>query len=220
MAKNKFNSEDFPELTPALLKEGIKFHLNQGWPGDFHAQFYHSLRALQPDMFTEEWWVNILKGNKPNGNLNTWLATRNPGKGISIEKEGRDRLKKLSQAYNRILSNVKKPNMESCKWEHISGLFDIAMEIKPTKGKSAVFASKLCHFILPPVFPVVDNEGSQFVPVEEVYPDYYETCRKRWKKCDCKEELIEILRKKILSADKNTDLDGYPWALKITNLCF
>jgi len=46
-------------------------------------------------------------------------------------------------------------------WAQVGGFADLVGEIKPMKSlASPVFTSKFCHFLLPMVFPVVDNEGS------------------------------------------------------------
>ena len=50
-------------------------------------------------------------------------------------------------------------DISEVSWEQIAAFPMEVEKIKPTKSPSPVFTSKFCHFLLPKVFPVVDNEG-------------------------------------------------------------
>ena len=86
------------------------------------------------------------------------------------------------------------------------------MEVKGVG--SPVFASKLCHFILPSAFPVVDGEAVQGSAIP--YVDYWERCRACWTGCREKRELRAELRDRMSSEP----IVSYPWSTKITELCW
>jgi hypothetical protein len=60
-----------------------------------------------------------------------------------------------------------------------SRLIEVA-KIKPTKtgSPSAVFTSKFCHFLLPRVFPVLDNVG--LGGARQTYESYFKSVQNEW----------------------------------------
>ena len=209
-------------INRCALDRGIeKFQSGQGRPWGFDEEFYRDLRKMRSCRFTPKWWEKIYQTNK-SGSLTKWRATRNAQN--DVREEGRRRLCELRQAYESIPNAVKKSGIESksCDWDIVEPLFGIAHKIKETKGKYAVFASKLCHFILPKAFPVIDHTALRVNnPNAEVYREYWKLSRQQWCACDkqTKDALCEQLRKEIWRNDKASDLTDYPWATKIAELC-
>jgi len=68
-------------------------------------------------------------------------------------------------------------------WAQVAGFATLVGEIKPMKdAPSPVFTSKFCHFLLPKVFPVVDNEGSG--SHWRRYEQYFMRVRSEWAATD------------------------------------
>lgn len=209
-------------LSPTTLWCGMNAYLSY-WRADFHAPLYNKLHTeMKTHGFTQKWW------NGRMVDLSDWRALRSP---ISITKStistrGVKRLHKLEQEYKSIIAYDKNANIENCDWEIVEGLFDVAAEIKQAKWGSPVFASKLCHFILPELFPVFDTtalqEASKFLllssnPTKEDYRKYWEYCHDLWRVCNCKTRLKRNLSIKIKAAKGNPA--NYPWATRIPEIC-
>ena len=197
--------------TPANLKRGMKAFLeHKDWPRDFHVEFYCKLRKWQQDGLTQDWWDKIID------ELGHWKAIRpkSPGdiRKVAKKRKSLDRMKES-------LSGIHAKDIASCDWNDIAGLFAVAHKIKETKSESFVFASKLCHFILPKVFPTYDKGALQFP--RPSYEAYWQYCQEQWKNCTDKKELKQLLRQKIMQNPdiKASYLKEYPWVAKITELC-
>ena len=212
-------SKKIPSLTLADLWRGMKAYIcyypRGSWPLDFHAAFYGELHAeMKTDGFSKEWW------KKRVDNLAAWKALRSStptSKGYII-KECMKQSGDLEREYRNIIRYDKNANIVSCKWNVAAGLFKVAMKIKPTKGGSPVFASKLCHFILPELFPILDTTALPFQnPTAKDYEEYWKCCRVRWRDCDCKEDLKGLLRSVIQAEGGN--VTHYPWATRIPEIC-
>lgn len=78
--------------------------------------------------------------------------------------------------------------------------------------ESPVFASKLCHFLLPNIFPVIDHA---VVDVNGCYFDYWTYCSRQWQGCEEKALLIDIMKKAI----GVSVFAQYPFSTKIVELC-
>ncbi len=187
-------------LTPDNLKRGMDLFLDRkGWPEDFHASLYTHLAEIQNDRFSNEWWDEIVDL------LWEWRAIRPRTKDF-IHQRGKPQLAKMRKS----LQNIKAQDIKTCEWDSVADLFNAAHEIKNVH--SPVLASKLCHFILPAIFPIFDNEALDFpIPCYQYYWNY---CRKQWLECDNKKQLKEILRPHL-----NQDGENYPWAVRIIELC-
>ncbi|MGI9296990.1 MAG: hypothetical protein ACR2QC_03730 [Gammaproteobacteria bacterium] len=212
MARRITMDEKIPALSAANLKRGMREFLARGWPADFHAEFYGDLPDPRRGGFTAKWWDETVAV------LSEWNTLR-PYGGEFVRKRGRKHLGELSREYQRLLAREKKPDLESCDWRAVLGLFKIAHKIKGVP--SPVFAAKLCHFISPPAFPVFDVAALELVndPTEADYREYREVCRNRWRECGDKKALKQILLAKILRADKKAKTAKYPWPTKIAELC-
>jgi hypothetical protein len=64
----------------------------------------------------------------------------------------------LSLAWETHCAPFRELDITGVTWAQVGGFANLVGEIKPMKGlASPVFTSKFCHFLLPKVFPVVDN---------------------------------------------------------------
>lgn len=190
----------------ASLQNGISYWwANPTWNKDFHNELYRGLIAKRREGFSVEYW-NLLVDE-----LCRWRANRPMEKSV-LSARGLERLRDLEGEFGKIRETygTDRPEFESLRWEELKGMFEVAREIKG--NLSPVFASKLCHLILPGGYVVIDNV---FIGVEERYESYWKRCQKAWQECRDKEELKEALRAKI---GRGT-IEGYPWATKITELC-
>ena len=89
--------------------------------------------------------------------------------------------------------------------------------IKPTKTSSPVFASKFCHFLLPRIFPVVDNEG--LGNRWRTYEDYFKCIQDEWRStapADRKDLITELTR--LIEAEGGQVFAGFPMVNKIVEL--
>jgi len=196
-------------LTAANLKAGIKVLKvsKPAWGNDFHDTLYIELKELKANGLDEQWWQKIVY------KLWDWKAIR-PLSRATILHEGLKSLPQLRAEYNAILkvTDKREPRLETVSWDILSGLYTVASSIKKTKYPSPVFGSKLCHFILPKVFPVIDRE---MVGVSGEYREYWINCKEQWMTCTVKQELIMQLQR----AMKVQATSDYPWASKIVELC-
>jgi hypothetical protein len=186
------------------LDEGIRFWHEQkpNWPRDFHASFYLELASLREHGLTKEWWQDIVP------HLSSWRAIR-PLSNQQVKQRGLERLESLHAVYSPLMQTMGSVTAFSdLEWGDVTDLFEVARSIKGSQ--SPVFGSKLCHFILPSAFPVIDGEA---VGSGCNYEFYWTACRDSWLRCTDKKLLISRLQKEIGS---NQD---YPWETKITELC-
>ena len=191
-------------VTKANLQAGIGGWKKE-WPADFHNRLYSELLQLRQNGLDSKWWQEIVDV------LSDWKAMR-PKSKEWINERGLERLTQLNEQYNLILmgNDNREPDLAAVDWEQLVALFNSAASIKNVA--SPVFGSKLCHFIFPSAFPVVDRE---FVGIRGGYEVHWFCCKAHWIECEEKEELMEILKRAI----NPPILPGYPWATKITELC-
>ncbi len=186
-----------------LLEKGIeRFKEKSGWEKDLRSCFYRKRVREQKSGKPLDGGVLCCK-------LHEWSALRRSHPGLCGRWESK--FGDLECEYRKIL-RLKKPSIESCEWNSVKKLFYIAHAIKGVD--SAVFASKLCHFILPSVFTVVDNEVMRLYLNKEQYGQYWKFCQNRWKACDQK-TLIKRMQD-VVGGDWFAD---YPFATKIAELC-
>jgi hypothetical protein len=177
-----------------------------GWPADFHAPLYRILAELKSGGLSPECWRHIVD------HLASWRATR-PLTKAAIVQRGTPVLGKLAQEAEAIInaSRPQPPNLDTCKWEQVAGLYEVASWIKGLS--TPVFGSKLCHFILPDAFPVIDWD---FIGVSVAgYQPYWELCKREWISCQNRQSLVAVLSARI----QPRDAPFFPWSTKITELC-
>jgi hypothetical protein len=116
----------------------------------------------------------------------------------------------LARDYEQIRSKCDdEPSITTLQWEDLDALFLLVAQIKP---RSAVFAGKLCHFIFPKVFIVMDNLGTQVLD----YEFYWRGMKDEWVRFKEKDKAVKILRNAIKS-DKPLHVH-YPVETKIMEL--
>ncbi len=174
---------------------------------DYHNDLYSRLYAERKFSFSEDHWDFLIF------KLADWGATR-PKPKQEIHDKCLAITNELKGCLNSILKshNFLEPDILTTNWNEIEPLFKYAFSIKETNYNSPVFASKLCHFLLPKVFFISDN---LFIKRFD-YPQFWQESKKAWSNCSNKDELINILKNKIGS----NIIDNYPFATKITDLCY
>jgi hypothetical protein len=195
-------------LTTANLRAGIAYWRTEkpNWPQDFHNSFYRELADLRRAGLTETWWeamVHILRA---------WQASRGKTDAF-IRQHGRERLGQLQTEYAQIVraAGAHIPDIEGAQWNTVSGLYACASSIKGVG--SPVFGSKLCHFILPNVYPVID--GAVMGGYGADYANYWLSCRMQWLASPDK----AALRTTLAAAIGGDVVEHYPWTTKIPELC-
>lgn len=173
---------------------------------EFHDPLYRELKLRANNGISESFWRFLVD------ELTHWRAIR-PRTKQWIFDQGIRKLPQLKRHYQRILDLHDGPeqSIEVMNWSELNELFSIAAEIKDVA--SPVFASKLCHFLLPPAFPVLDNTlvRSNW----KTYEQYWSFCKNEWLGCTQKDILIAELQREM----PTSPCSFYPWATKITELC-
>lgn len=115
------------------------------------------------------------------------------------------------------------PSMDlaTAEWSMLADLYETARLIKGVQ--SPVFPSKLCHFILPNLYPVIDRA---VIGLDSSYQAYWRYCQHQWLSCTARNDLIDRLKKVIVEgtmprqgAPAGEVAAQYPWSTKITELC-
>jgi len=196
------------------LDAGIEYWLETKprWPPDFHNEVYKKLTTWSKDRFTYEWWEKIV------GELGHWNALRTKTK-EEIIKAGGSQLGAMKKEYENLLKKGSYPELDKVEASDIRKLFELSKEIKELKGNSPVFPSKLCHFLFPSIFFVGDKEAVRIKNND--YFEYWCENKNEWKNCGNKEELVNILEKRIRAAKdfERPLFEHYPFATKIPELC-
>lgn len=195
-------------LSPENLEAGIRFWRTEKthWPSDFHNSLYADLARWRSHGLTDSWWDQIVPL------LSAWKAIRPRSKEF-IRARGSDLLARLNDAYVALVRSAPAQPAEfaDLRWQAVSDLYQVAHSIKDVVPP--VFASKLCHFILPAAYPVIDGDAVGLL--FDGYQSYWTACQGAWAACQEREALVEVLRRAI---GPSPALD-YPWGPKITELC-
>jgi hypothetical protein len=136
------------------LADGVAFWRSRTrWPADFHNSRYEAWAKLNPSGdFTLTWWQQFLPI------LTAWRATR-PFSGADLTSRFNQSATALNSAWQVACVPWVNEDISTVTWGQVKAFPTEVAKMKPTKVPSPVFASKFCHFLLPRVFPVVDNEG-------------------------------------------------------------
>ena len=192
------------------LADGITFWRTRGWPSDLGNAEYEKWARENPDgNFTLDWWQQY---QLPR--LRRWIAIR-PYSGAILTP----RFIECATALNAAWQAACVPNLErdisSVTWEEVMAFPSTVGKIKPTKAPSPVFISKFCHFLLPRIFPVVDNEavGGGWL----TYQAYFKFVQYEWNTTvpSTRGDLITEL---IKAAGCKRLFSGFPVANKIVEL--
>jgi hypothetical protein len=136
------------------LADGLAFWDSRRWGKDLGNADYETWVKENPHgTFTLEWWKPFLR------RLNRWKATRGWDDGTVLTSRFVSCRAELSTVWTEACEPFLDDDITSVTWEQVSAFPILVATIKPTRSHSPVFASKFCHFLLPRVFPVVDNEG-------------------------------------------------------------
>lgn len=195
-------------LRPDNLKLGIDWWEKHGWESDYINREYYEMYSARSSGITSEWWSATVK------RLWDWLAIRGPmppNSKAEIMERGLPRLDRIAAEYSKLVKTTNgEPKFTAASWEDVSPLFYCALEIKPM---SRVFASKMCHFLFPNLFMVMDNKGTGVFE----YEFYWRGMQSEWSRFGQKSEAIEKLRHTIKSEMAIHPL--YPYETKIIELC-
>ncbi|PDW05094.1 hypothetical protein [Candidatus Viridilinea mediisalina] len=196
------------------LRVGIReWKARPHWAQDFHSSLYANLeQSRRADPTLEQWWESAVIA------LGQWKALRSPVREKNTRKaiyqRGLRKLPDIRAQYDAICTAHagSAPDLEQTCWDELRPLMRLAKKVKI--AQSWMFASKFCHFLLPNCVIVTD---SQIAPLHGAsYKNYWRACQQAWKTCDAHEPLIAELR----SAIRGTPPSTYPWATKITELCY
>jgi hypothetical protein len=147
-----------------------------------------------------------------------WKAIRSrkpPNTKKEIRDKGSgDRLLKLAEIYDAVRVRSKsEPSITEVQWNDVSEMFELSFEIKcrERRNGSPVFASKMCHFIFPKVFPVIDNLATGIFD----YEFYWRGMKDEWQRFSEKTKAVARLRSVIDSPQIH---EHYPFETKIIEL--
>lgn len=197
------------DLTLADLRLGIQ-RFRARWPleRDLHAAFYTRLAVtLESGLTRDAWWMLVQ-------DLGAWRACRPLSRAV-IFANGLPELAAIGAMRQRLIDAVHpaRPSLSGLHWDVVEPLFDRARSIKPTQSGSPMFASKLCHFLLPEVFPVTDGDFAHTAWRD--YGGYWKDVRGAWTRCANRAALIAELEPHVPESFRAHD----PWATKVADLC-
>jgi hypothetical protein len=183
------------------------------WGLDFANAEYYDIYKLRADGITQKWWSATVD------HLWDWKAIRAP-KPPNTKQEILDRGIKRFDAIGGLFSRLRsisssEPSIADVTWEEIGPLFDLCFQIKPGGSRygSPVFASKMCHFIFPKVFPVIDNLATGIFE----YEFYWRGMKDEWFRFQEKSEALGMLKAAMKTNGKEVH-DRFPFQTKIIEL--
>ena len=182
------------------------------WGSDLGNADYQSWRAENPHgNFTLDWWRPFL------GRLNRWRATRGWDSGEVLTARFIQGAAELGRVWIETCEPLLDADITTVEWEQVSAFSTLVALIKPTRSNSPVFASKFCHFLLPRVFPVVDNEG-----LGNRWPNYeryFRHVQDEWAATDDtnKSTMITAIKTRIEATGASV-FSGYPYVNKLVEL--
>jgi hypothetical protein len=195
------------------IVDGLAFwDSRRGWGEDLGNAEYEAWAIENPHgAFTLEWWKPFL------GRLNRWKATRGWDDGTVLTSRFTAIMAELSTVWAEACEPFFDHDITSVTWEQVSAFPTLVAKIKPTRSNSPVFASKFCHFLLPRVFPVVDNEGlGNRWPT---YQKYFRFVQNEWATTEPADRtvLAAVITGRI-EAIGATVFTGYPLVNKVVEL--
>lgn len=193
------------------LADGVAFRRNRPrWASDLGNADYEKWARQNPGgNFTLTWWQQY---QLPR--LTDWHAIR-PYSGAELTTRFVQSASALSAAWQVACAPYLERDITSVTWRQIMAFPDEAGKIKPGKDPSPVFTSKFCHFLLPRIFPVVDNEavGGGW----RTYQAYFRFVQYEWNTTDASTRAD--LTAALTEATGSMQLySGYPVATKIVEL--
>lgn len=193
------------------LADGVAFWHGRQWPADFHNSKYVNWAKQNPNGdFTLNWWHQFLPI------LRDWKATR-PFSSAELTPRFTKSAAALSSAWQAACLPFLDEDISTVTWDQVKAFPTEVAKIKPTKAASPVFTSKFCHFLLPRVFPVVDNAGmGNRWPT---YEAYFGVVQDEWGSTSTgtQADLVKELTRAIEAADAPV-FSGFPMTNKIVEL--
>jgi hypothetical protein len=192
-------------ITIRNLDKGLSnWHSHKNWEKDLHSDLYIKLREKKDTLVIQEYWLFLVEM------LIDWTAVR-PLSREEITSRGNKVLPEIEKNIQYVQRKYKDhDSILNVEYNYLEHLFNLAKSIKGVDRP--VFASKMCHFIFPDLYPVIDNV---FVGLGNGYYEYWRECQSGWLVCQNKEEIIaEFIIKGCIEP-----YDMYPYHTKIAELC-
>lgn len=196
------------------LRVGIAYWRSRSWPADLHNACYDEWARQNPHgNFTVEWWDQY---QLPR--LRRWIATR-PVSGAVLTERFKSSRDALGSTWQEACLSYLDQDITAVSWDKIRAFPDEVAKIKPMKScaRSAVFTSKFCHFLLPAVFPVMDNAALGVGG--KTYEAYFRRVQGEWARTDAtaRDALIAELTQAIETRGRAIS-PGFPLVNKIVEL--
>nr|WP_296075683.1 hypothetical protein [uncultured Actinoplanes sp.] len=181
------------------------------WPADFHNRDYPVMAAENPNgRFDAVWWANV----QPR--LTRWNAFR-PAPRSVVAANVAAQADALAQAWKSSCEPHRDADISAPEvtWEAVRAFPDVVATLKPTR--SPVFTSKLCHFLLPKVFPVID--GLAVGGLSFTYERYFNVVKGSWEATDpdTRKALIAEMTRLVEQLDRPLE-PTFPLVTKIVEL--
>jgi hypothetical protein len=188
------------------LRVGLSW-FRERWGKDLLNADYHVIYDARSGGVTEQWWTTTVD------RLSKWRAYRGrnlPNTKVAITEAGLQRLCTIAGHFSDLASiSTNEPSIADLDWERVGPLFALACSIKPG---SPVFPSKLCHFLFPKLFTVMDTVATGIFE----YEFYWRGMKDEWYRFDEKAEAIDILTR-MMESDRPLH-PRYPVETKIMEL--
>jgi hypothetical protein len=142
------------------------------WPADFHNRDYPVMAAESSNgRFDAAWWAKV----QPR--LTQWNAFRPTPRSV-VAAQVAAQADALARAWRSACEPLREVDISAAQvtWEALHAFPDVVATLKPTR--SPVFPSKLCHFLLPKVFPVLD--GVALGRQSSTYERYFKEVKGTW----------------------------------------
>jgi hypothetical protein len=196
-------------LTLKELQDGVAYWTTSTpWPKDLHNAFYGRLGAENPNGdFDAAWWRACLR------HLTAWRANRPLSKAELTGNFERERAE-LATTWQRCCAPLTDQDICDVSWEQVADWLTVVGRIKPTR--SPVFTSKFAHFLLPAVFPVVD-QAVMGRPFGSSYRAHFQGVQHEWETTPA--DVREELRAGLTAHIAEPPTQGYPVVTKITEVC-
>ena len=194
-------------VTATELERGLAYWRTTAWPRDFHNDFYRTMAEANPHgAFDDGWWAGFLPV------LRAWIATR-PKSSAFLTPRAQERFAALGSAWAVCVEPRLGGDIASVEWRDVAAFPALVAEIKDVA--SPVFASKFCHFLAPPIFPIVDNAamGSPYATYEAGFNAY----RREWLSTD--EAVREVLVSRLSGLIEAPLAETFPTTNKVVELC-
>ena len=189
------------------LKAGLEWWRKAKFPQDIHNGDYYEIYAVRSAGATKEWWAATVK------RLGQWRAYRGPtapNTKNEICSRGSQRLGLIGAEYSKLIACSRgEPSITDLSWEDVASLFAVVSEIKP---HSPVFAGKMCHFMFPRLFLVMDNLATSVFD----YEFYWRGMKDEWSRFPAKANARNLLAEAVRTKEPLHPL--YPFETKIIEL--